>query len=31
VFAGNRLDQTTVPEVLDDLRKRFELGRVVFV
>jgi len=31
VFAGNRLDQTTVGEVLDDLRKRFELGRVVFV
>jgi len=31
VFAGNRLDQTTVGEVVDDLQKRFELGRVVFV
>jgi transposase len=31
VFAGNRLDQTTVQEVVEDLGKRFELGRVVFV
>lgn len=31
VFAGNRLDQTTVGEVVDDLRRRFGLDRVVFV
>ncbi len=31
VFAGNRLDQTTVQEVLEDLGKRFALGRVIFV
>lgn len=31
VFAGNRLDQTTVAEVVQDLRRRFGLGRVVFV
>lgn len=31
VFAGNRLDQTTVAEVVADLRQRFGLGRVVFV
>lgn len=31
VFAGNRLDQTTVGEVVDDLRQRFGLQRVVFV
>jgi transposase len=31
VFAGNRLDQTTVGEVVQDLRQRFGLGRVVFV
>jgi transposase len=31
VFAGNRLDQTTVAEVVQDLRQRFGLGRVVFV
>lgn len=31
VFAGNRLDQTTVGEVVADLRQRFGLGRVVFV
>jgi transposase len=31
VFAGNRLDQTTVAEVVEDLRQRFGLGRVVFV
>jgi transposase len=31
VFAGNRLDQTTVMEVVQDLNTRFELNRVVFV
>ena len=31
VFAGNRLDQTTVAEVVQDLRRRFGLQRVVFV
>ena len=31
VFAGNRLDQTTVAEVVEDLRDRFGLQRVVFV
>jgi len=31
VFAGNRLDQTTVGEVVEDLRRRYELERVVFV
>jgi Transposase len=31
VFAGNRLDQTTVEEVVQDLNRRFELNRVVFV
>ena len=31
VFAGNRLDQTTVAEVVEDLRRRFGLERVVFV
>jgi len=31
VFAGNRLDQTTVTEVVRDLNQRFELNRVVFV
>lgn len=31
VFAGNRLDQTTVPEVLEDLQRRFGLKRVVLV
>lgn len=31
VFAGNRLDQTTVGEVVADLRQRFGLRRVVFV
>src|SRR5258708_29503364 len=31
VFAGNRLDQTTVTEVVQDLNQRFELNRVVFV
>lgn len=31
VFAGNRLDQTTVLEVVKDLNRRFQLNRVVFV
>jgi transposase len=31
VFAGNRLDQTTVAEVVGDLHQRFGLERVVFV
>lgn len=31
VFAGNRLDQTTVLEVVQDLHDRFALNRVVFV
>lgn len=31
VFAGNRLDQTTVMEVVQDLNVRFKLNRVVFV
>jgi transposase len=31
VFAGNRLDQTTVKEVVQDLNARFDLNRVVFV
>jgi len=31
VFAGNRLDQTTVLEVVRDLQQRFGLKRVVFV
>jgi transposase len=31
VFAGNRLDQTTVAEVIEDLQRRFGLRRVVFV
>ena len=31
VFAGNRLDKTTVGEVVEDLRRRFGLQRVVFV
>ncbi len=31
VFAGNRLDQTTVMEVVEDLQQRFGLQRVVFV
>ena len=31
VFAGNRLDQTTVMEVVQDLNQRFALNRVVFV
>jgi transposase len=31
VFAGHRLDQTTVLEVVQDLNARFELNRVVLV
>jgi hypothetical protein len=31
VWAGNRLDTTTVQEVVTDLRKRFSFARVVFV
>jgi len=31
LFAGNRLDRTTVGEVVEDLRRRFGLKRVVFV
>ncbi len=31
VFAGNRLDQTTLGEVVRDLKERFELKRVVWV
>ena len=31
VWAGNRIDATTVQEVVADLRTRFAFGRVVFV
>jgi transposase len=31
VWEGNRVDHSTVQEVITDLRKRFEFGRVVFV
>jgi transposase len=31
VWEGNRLDHSTVQEVVQDLRKRFAFGRVVFV
>jgi len=31
VFAGNRLDQTPVMEVVRDLNQRFQLQRVVLV
>ena len=31
VWAGNRIDHSTVQEVILDLRKRFEFGRLVFV
>ncbi len=31
LFAGNRLDETTVGEVVEDLRHRFGLKRMVFV
>src|SRR3954470_8123438 len=30
-WAGNRIDHSTVQEVIGDLRERFELGRLVFV
>jgi transposase len=31
VWEGNRIDHSTVQEVINDLRKRFEFGRIVFV
>ena len=31
VWEGNRIDHSTVQEVISDLRTRFEFGRVVFV
>jgi transposase len=31
VWAGNRVDHSTVQEVISDLRKRFQFGRLVFV
>src|SRR5438874_1227503 len=31
VWAGNRIDHSTVQEVIHDLRKRFEFSRLVFV
>lgn len=31
VWAGNRIDHSTVQEVISDLCKRFEFGRLVFV
>jgi transposase len=31
VWAGNRIDHSTVQEVISDLRTRFEFGRLVFV
>jgi transposase len=31
VWEGSRVDHSTVQEVISDLRKRFEFGRVVFV
>src|SRR3954454_18250924 len=31
VWAGNRIDHSTVQEVISDLRKRFAFGRLVFV
>jgi transposase len=31
VLAGNRRDSTTVPEVVEDVRKRFGIARMVFV
>jgi hypothetical protein len=31
VWAGNRIDHSTVQEVIKDLRQRFAFGRVVFV
>jgi transposase len=31
VWAGNRIDHSTVQEVIKDLRQRFQFGRLVFV
>src|SRR5271165_4241012 len=31
IWAGNRIDHSTVQDVISDLRKRFEFGRLVFV
>ena len=31
VWAGNRIDHSTVQDVINDLRKRFDFGRLVFV
>ena len=31
VWEGNRVDNSTVQDVISDLRKRFEFGRIVFV
>jgi IS4 transposase len=31
VFAGNRVDSTTVQEVVASLRERFQIGRLIFV
>jgi transposase len=31
VWAGHRIDHSTVQEVISDLRKRFDFGRLVFV
>ena len=31
VWEGNRVDHSTVQDVISDLRKRFEFGRIVFV
>lgn len=31
VFAGNTADKTTVAKVVRDLKKRFDIGRVIFV
>jgi transposase len=31
VWEGNRIDHTTVQDVISDLRKRFDFGRIVFV
>jgi transposase len=31
VWEGNRIDHSTVQEVISDLRERFEFGRVIFV
>jgi transposase len=31
VWAGNRIDHSTVQDVINDLRQRFEFGRLVFV